>query len=220
MKIVLPSSAFFLYLIGMGLPVVSVLQLFLGFGVTQSRVLNKEEQHHISALQTGNRESFKWLFEHYKTPLHSYIHSLLKGDEWTDDVCAEVFVAVWNNRQNIQSETFRSYLFQIARNKTFNQLKKIAADTRQEAEFIRRYRINQGESYENETLRYQEELLMQEIRKLPPKRKEIIERKYLQGQKNTQIAQDMGITIYTVKVHLYKARLYLKSRLGDGSGNL
>lgn len=184
------------------------------------RVLNKKEQHHLSALKDGNRESFKWLFDRYKIAVYAYILSMFKSEKWADDVCSEVFIAIWNNRESLQTDTFKSYLFQIAKNKTLNQLKKIAADARQEEEFIRRYRENQVKYYETETFGYGEQLLKQEIEKLPPRRKEIIERKYFQGQKNTQIAQDMGITINTVKVHLYKARLYLKSRLGDGGGNL
>lgn len=178
--------------------------------------MNKDEQHHLSALKKGNKESFKWLFDQYKIALHSYIHSLLKSDEWTDDVCSEVFIAVWYKRKHLRPETFKAYLFQIAKNKAFNQLKKIAADSRQEEEYLRRYQQYLDRNNENEgTFTIRKDLLKIEIDKLPPKRKEILERKYFQGQKNTKIAQDMGISIHTVKVQLYKARLYLKSRLGN-----
>lgn len=178
--------------------------------------MNTDEQYHILALKKGNRESFKWVFDRYHQALYSYTWSLFKSDKWAEDICAEVFLAVWTHRENLKPQTFKSYIFQIAKNKVLNQLKKVAADTRQEKEFIRRYLDH------SEHLRQHEEiievrmgLLKNEIDDLPPKRKEIIERKYFLGQKDAQIAQDMGITIHTVKAQLYKARLHLKSKLGD-----
>lgn len=177
-------------------------------------LVNTDEYYHISELKNGNRESFKWLFDRYKVTLYSYILSFLKSEKWVDDICSEVFIAVWINRQNIRAETFQSYLFQIAKNKIFNQLKKIAADSRQEEEFVRRYNVSQNWEEENELFQINQlDLLKMEIEKMPPKRKEIIQRKYFYGQKNTQIARDMGITIHTVKVQLYKARHFLKSRV-------
>src|SRR5690625_1538266 len=56
-------------------------------------------------------------------------------------------------------------------------------------------------------------LLKKEINNLPPRRKEILERKYFQDQKNAQIAKEMDISIHTVKVQLYKARLHLRSMI-------
>lgn len=180
--------------------------------------MNTDEQHHIFALKEGNKESFKWLFERYSQAVHGYIRSLLKSNQWTEDVCAEVFLSVWTHRMNLKAETFEAYIFQIARNKVFNQLKKIAADARQEKEFIRRYHSHQEYMKEKEEWdQIRMELLKNEIENLPPKRKEIIERKYFKGQKDAQIARDMGITIHTVKAQLYQARTYLRAHFEEGT---
>lgn len=183
--------------------------------------MERDEQFHILALRKGSRKSFKWIFERYKFPVYTYVRSLLKSDKWTEDISAEVFISIWEHRQKLRSATFKSYIFQIARNRAFNQLKKIAADTLQEEEYVRHYQ----ESVENaedreEANRTRKDLLEIEIKGLPPKRKEIIERKYFLGQKNAQIAEDMGISINTVKVHLYKARVFLRSRLGESEGKV
>src|SRR5690625_255705 len=98
-----------------------------------------DEQYHILALKSGNRDSFKWLFNKYHPVLCSYIWSMFKSDKWTEDICSEVFIAVWLHRESLKPESFKSYIFQIAKNKVFNRLKKIAADTRQEEEFVRRH---------------------------------------------------------------------------------
>lgn len=183
--------------------------------------MERDEQYHISALKKGSRKSFKWLFDQYKTPVYSYIRSLLKSNRWTEDICSEVFIAVWNNRQKIKPESFRPYIFQIAKNRVFNKLKKVAADTQQEEEYIRLYReSSETENKKEEGFQTKQNLLKEEIEGLPPKRKEIIERKYFLGQKNAQIAKDMGISINTVKVQLYKAHIFLRSRMERKEGNI
>ncbi len=183
--------------------------------------MERDEQYHISALRKGNRESFQWIFDQYKIPLYSYIVSLLKSDKWAEDICSEVFITVWNNRKNLRSGTFKSYIFQIAKNRVFNKLKKIAADSRQEDEYIRYYQEStESSARKNELTGSRQSLLEKEIKELPPKRKEIIERKYFRGQRNAEIAKDMGISINTVKVQLYKAQLFLRSQLGKKEGNI
>lgn len=178
----------------------------------------QDEQRHISAIVEGSKESFKWLFDQYKMPVYTYILSLLKSEKWADDVCSEVFLAIWKNRSHLRPETIQSYIFQIAKHKTFNRLKKVAADTQQEREYFRRY-LSQASLYIDETSKdsNQEKLLMEAISNLPAKRKEILERKYYKGQRIQQIAQEMGIAKHTVKVQLYKARLFLKARLGGNT---
>jgi len=94
----------------------------------------------------------------------------------------------------------------------------VAADTQQEREYFRRY-LSQASLYIDEASKdsNQEKLLMEAISNLPAKRKEILERKYYKGQRIQQIAQEMGIAKHTVKVQLYKARLFLKARLGGNT---
>lgn len=173
-----------------------------------------DEQYHILALKNGSKDSFRWLFNRYHHTLCSYIWSIFKNDQWTEDICSEVFIAVWLHRENLKPESFEAYIFQIAKNKVLNRLKKTAADARQEEEFVRRHLdyINTVKRDE-ENHRQKMDLLKNEMNNLPPRRKEILERKYFQGQKNAQIAQEMDISIHTVKAQLYKARLHLKSRL-------
>ncbi|MEN0050963.1 MAG: sigma factor-like helix-turn-helix DNA-binding protein, partial [Bacteroidota bacterium] len=53
---------------------------------------------------------------------------------------------------------------------------------------------------------------------LPPKRLEVFKLRYYEGLDNSGIAQQLGISINTVKVHLAKARLYLKQQIHSEQG--
>jgi len=51
------------------------------------------------------------------------------------------------------------------------------------------------------------------IETLPPKRLEVFKLRYYEGLDNNSIAEQLGISINTVKVHLAKSRLYLKEKI-------
>ena len=56
-------------------------------------------------------------------------------------------------------------------------------------------------------------MLQKIIETLPPKRLAIFKLRYYEGLDNPTIAKQLKISINTVKVHLAKARLYLKENL-------
>ena len=56
-------------------------------------------------------------------------------------------------------------------------------------------------------------LLNDVIETLPPKRLEVFKMRYYDGLDNNSIAKQLGISANTVKVHLVKARLYLKEMI-------
>jgi|GEM_PF-5702013 len=113
-----------------------------------------------------------------------------------------------------KTRIFQIIYFSDSQKQSFQSTKKIAADTRQEEEFVRRH-LDYIETVreDEEDHRSKMRLLKKEINNLPPRRKEILERKYFQDQKNAQIAKEMDISIHTVKVQLYKARLHLRSMI-------
>src|SRR5690625_1451482 len=113
-----------------------------------------------------------------------------------------------------KTRIFQIIYFSDSQKQSFQSTKKLAADTRQEEEIVRRH-VDYIETVreEEEDHRSKMRLLKKEINNLPPRRKEILERKYLQDQKNAQIAKEMDTSIHTVKVQLDKARLHLTSMI-------
>ena len=57
------------------------------------------------------------------------------------------------------------------------------------------------------------------VETLPPKRKTIFKMRYFEGKDNGTIAEQMHISINTVKVHLMKARHHLKQQIAMSDDN-
>lgn len=178
--------------------------------------MDAEEKSQVRLLVAGNVNSFKWLYDKYFDTVYQYAFLLLKSNLWVDDVVSDVFISVWKSRYRIDpDQAFLPYLNQIVKNKVINRLNKIAADHRQEKIFWSNY----ADQKMNENMamvdRQQMDVYLNYLQQLPTKRQDIFRRKYIRGQKLSEIAADLDISINTVKVHLAKARLFLKENLSD-----
>src|SRR5690625_3301293 len=111
-----------------------------------------------------------------------------------------------------KTRIFQIIYFSDSQKQSFQSTKKIAADTRQEEEFVRRH-LDYIETVreDEEDHRSKMRLLKKEINNLPPRRIEIRKPKSFQDQTNAQIAKAMDITTHAVKVQLCKAGLHLRS---------
>ena len=80
-----------------------------------SKSLNESEP--VKKFALGDFNAFDALFKLYNKKLYHFALSLLKSSEDAEDVVQEVFVRIWQNRDNIKpGHSFKSFLFTIAYN--------------------------------------------------------------------------------------------------------
>ncbi|GAA6771764.1 RNA polymerase sigma factor [Flavobacterium sp. CGRL2] len=88
---------------------------------------NHSEKLLVSELKNGNEKAFRQLFDLFHQDIYGYSISLLKSKEAAEENVQDVFLKVWLNRENLDIEqSFKSYIFTIARNQAFNVLNKAA----------------------------------------------------------------------------------------------
>jgi RNA polymerase sigma-70 factor (ECF subfamily) len=63
-----------------------------------------------------NKIEFKKCFDLYFDDLRSFIYYKCGDKELAGDIAQDVFVKLWENKDNIQSETLKGYLYTIASN--------------------------------------------------------------------------------------------------------
>ena len=140
-----------------------------------------------------------------------YVPSTL---EVLEEIVQEVFLRLWLNAETLVPElSLRSYLFTIARNLSFDFLRK-AANSRKLREEI----FYSGSALHDRT---QEELIHAEydllrkkaIETLPPKRRRIYTLSREEGMSYEDISRELGISISTVKTQMSKALQSMKEYL-------
>ena len=169
----------------------------------------------VSELKNHNENAFRKLFDFYYQDIYGYSVSILKSKELAEENVQDVFLKVWLYRENLNLEqSFKSYLFTIARNQAFNLLNKAANDVllREEIFYKSQKSYDQGDYSIREA--DCKKLKKQAIKKLPPKRKRIFKMSRKQGKTYEEISKELGISVNTVKNQMSKAletlRLFFK----------
>lgn len=168
----------------------------------------------VKQLIDGDKNALDKLYHFYYPRLFSFIKGFMKVDDDIDDVIQDVFIKLWENRNNITNiETFNSWIFTVTKNEVISLFRlKI-----KKAEFESRIREKaiQTESLTDNTLEYNEikERVDRLIDQLPEKRRQIFRLSREQGLSQKEIANQLGISVKTVEDHMMHAIRFMRENL-------
>ncbi len=168
----------------------------------------------IGRLKQNDKEAFNLLFYMYAEKLFKFSMTFFNSTSEAEEVVQEVFLKIWVNRKSISNpSTFNSYIYTIAKNLIFNNLKKNVYKKKYESYLYTNPRPHLNDT-ENEVI-YEETLQQIEaaLDQLPKKRKEVFLLSRRDGLKNKEIAEKLEISIKTVETHMSLSLKFLKDTL-------
>lgn len=171
-----------------------------------------KESQLICQLQKKNPDSLRKLISIYQGYVSAIIRNIGRNTLTENDIeelAADVFLAVWQTADKLQTGKIRPYLAAIARNKTKSRLR-----TQKETVPLEDTMILETADLQEEV----EHILLAEalsdtIKCLPKQDSEILLRHYYYYQKISEIAEEMQLSQSAVKVRLHRARNKLKQLL-------
>lgn len=171
--------------------------------------------HQLIDLKNGDAESFKKIYAQYHSLIYYYVLKFVQLEPSAEEATADVFITLWKKRALINPNLpIRAFLYKIARDTAYNYLKKIATNAQLRQQYIENYPSIELKNGEVLFLQKEQLILINKIiETLPPKRLKVFKLRYHEGLDNKKIASRLGISVNTVKVHLAKARLFLKDRI-------
>lgn len=168
----------------------------------------------VKELIAGNENAFRALFDKYYNAIYAYSRSMLKSSEFAEEIVQDVFLRVWLHRDRINSEfSFKSYIFTIARNLTFNFLRKAVHDKKLKEEIFYKSQPFYNPTEKKILEADYEKIRKQAIAQLPPKRKRIFEMSRNEGKSYEEISKELGIAVSTVKTQMSRALESIKNFL-------
>lgn len=172
----------------------------------------------IGRLKQNDKEAFNLLFYMYAEKLFKFSMTFFNTTDEAEEIVQEVFLKIWSNRKSISNpSTFNAYIYTIAKNLIFNNLKKNIYKKKYESYLYSNPQPNQNDT-ENEVI-YEETLNQIEtaLDLLPKKRKEVFLLSRRDGLKNKEIAEKLDISVKTVETHMSLSLRFLKEilRLDD-----
>lgn len=170
----------------------------------------------LKLVAEDDRPAYRELFDHYLPKLVYYLQPLTaaSGIDY-QDIIQDIFIAVWEKRKNLQVvRSFNSYLFQMARNRFLDLVRKERSATA----LIQAYSHLRKDEAPNpaDQLLFEQyrETAVEAIAGLSPKLKSVFTMSTEHELSLDQIAQQLSLPKETVKKRLWMAtsrvRNYLK----------
>ena len=167
-------------------------------------------------LKRGEQPAFSEIYQRYWPILYRHAFRMLKSEAESEDVVQDTFVNLWKAAHDLPDHTsLGAYLYTMVRNRVLNIIAKssVHASYRNDLE---RFMV---EGYELSDHLVREKVLAkiieQEIQQLPPRMREVFERKRNDYLSYKEIAEVMDISELTVKTQMNKAITILRRKLGD-----
>ena len=167
----------------------------------------------IALLQAGKRQGMNALFDRYYKPLVVFADDLLHDLPEAEDTVLEQFVKLWEKElyEHIHPNALSTFLFTIVKNACMNQIAKKGLPTEQLD--LPHYAIAQEESYLlDETVI---ETILAAVRKLPEKTQQVVQSVMSQGHSYQETADELEVSINTVKTLLKAGMRELRSELEE-----
>ncbi|MCQ6958666.1 RNA polymerase sigma factor [Mucilaginibacter aquariorum] len=156
----------------------------------------------VSTASFFDLQQFEDVFKEHYSILFRYVKSIVKDDDQAKDVLSDLFLNLWLQKDKLQIQNIKAYLFRSARNAALKSLNARSADALiEDCWDITEDAFNPLERIvAKESVKIVEELM----NKLPTTRKEIIHLR-LCGLKNHEIAKALDITEKKVEYNMREA---------------
>ncbi|WP_034917767.1 RNA polymerase sigma factor [Gillisia sp. CAL575] len=170
----------------------------------------------LERLKKNDKKAFQKVFESFYPRLVSYSYKFTYNQEVSEDLVQEAFIYLWENIDSLIIEkSLQAYLFTMVRNRSLNHLKKIKVT---DANYLIDISISLSNDFQEETFSELErgQLLLKAegiLNCLPEKMQEIFKLKVMHNFSYKEIAEEMDISINTVKTQLKRANFKIESAL-------
>jgi len=142
----------------------------------------------------------------YADNVYRFIVKNLRHEEDARDVVQSAFEKMWKNRESIDCEKSKSYLFTVAYHQMIDHLRK-AKRIQLRQEFNDETRITNRQAHNAK------KILEEALGRLNETQKSLVMLKDYEGYSYEEIGKITGLSESQVKVYLHRARVQLKNYL-------
>ncbi|MFV0482559.1 MAG: RNA polymerase sigma factor [Bacteroidales bacterium] len=157
----------------------------------------------IKGLNKRNSKSLKGFFESFYPSLCVFARKYIQETDVAEDIAQDSFLVFWEGAREFENlDYLKGYLYKTVKNKCLNHLKLKGLH----AEILKRGLDSEDYWYEQVLEEEAYRLVYNAVEALPVRSRSIIELG-LRGYKNQEIAEELSVSINTVKTlkkHAYK----------------
>ncbi|MCG8580828.1 MAG: RNA polymerase sigma-70 factor [Bacteroidales bacterium] len=173
-----------------------------------------EDKIIFNEIKQGNKEVYKALFDDYYEHLVTFAKSFLFDQQESENLVQDLFVFLWENASKVKIETsVKAYFYQAVRNRCLNYIKGLKVRDKNHLMYM------DGMLQTDDEVEYFDPQIMVDIKtsinELPEQMAKVFTMKMIDGETRESIAQELGVSVNTVKTQLQRAKKKLREKLLD-----
>jgi len=161
-----------------------------------------------------SEEWFTKVFDRHYDHLRNYLYYLSGDISWADDAVQDVFMVVWEKRDQMREETLRPFIFKVGRNFFLKQKRRESVHLK----FDKTLNDPSSELSPEEDMEAREfdDKLQRTISGLPEKCRAVFLMSRLEEKTNKQIAESLNVTLKAVEKQITKALKIIRGKMDNG----
>lgn len=179
----------------------------------------------IEKLKQGDQKAFKYVFDRYYVLLCRFANQMLNDTSLAEEIVDDAIFYLWEHRKEIEiTYSIRAYLMRAVRNRCLNELNSLS----------HRAELNFSTYISPENMEFLETLFKDDdhplgtlleheledeliccIESLPEECRRVFKKSRFEQKKYEEIAEELHISVNTVKYHIKNALAYINSHLAD-----
>ena len=165
------------------------------------------DQSVIDKIKKGSELAFSMLYDRYYTYLNTIALYYIFDRNTANEIVNDVFINVWNTRDTLV-HPIQYYLIQAVKNRCLNHIRKKQIEARVNSEHkyqmleLQRLHIHSDEIFAKINEKELETMIRNAANSLPEKCKEIFELYFFMNKKPMEIAEQLRISVNTVRVQI------------------
>ena len=176
----------------------------------------------FKSFKEGDETAFKFFYDKYFRRIQSFSVQFIYDADEAENLAQEALLYLWQSRESVDSiNGIQAFLFTYAKSKCLNLIRHNKVKDKFKNDLLnhkeRELNIEVLNSVEFDTLELTEleRIIQESISDLPPKTREVFIKKRFENKKNSEIAEEMGVSLKAVEAHMTKALKILKTKLSD-----
>ena len=157
---------------------------------------------------------FNEVFKANAQDLFNFLHFKYQDEDEAKDLVQEVFGKLWDNCKKVTSGKARAYLFVAANNMMKNVLSKKGTALKHQPNLKKQEASTENPQYLMEESEFKDRL-NEALMSLPEEQRVTLLLKRIEGKKQKEIAEMLGVSEKAVEKRLYKAMNTLREKLGN-----
>jgi RNA polymerase sigma-70 factor (family 1) len=176
------------------------------------------ERDLLKKIAGGDEQAYKELFHHHWNNIYSVALVLTKSVELAEDMVQDIFLKIWQKREQFTAiERFEDYLFIMARNHIYTELKKKSRDENFRQQVQTYFESSVSNADITLLTKETQEQIRKAIQQLTPQQQLVYKMSREEGLTHEEIAEKLNISRNTVRNHIVQSLKQIREYLQDNT---